>query len=387
MSETTEPNFKTRDLPERLGPMTVKELRQGLRRGMFIYPFIGIHLLAVVAMVAEFKMKEVEKFTDFAGVLNLLLFLPGDTFSGAFWAVTGAVCLFFMPLGGLALMGQELEEGNHELLLMTPLSRWKVVRGKFIALWGLCLLTFSSLLPYMIVRYLIGGIDVWRNIAMALTVVLFSGMMAAGAIGASSFTGIAGRIGTLILFIGSMLASLATVCGFAGAVTDHAGIVFHLNALSVAFCYIVFGLALARSRIRLVVHHYEVKPSWMIIGLLFFTPFVVLMATFMTFFHAGGVGLIGMGLVGWFADVSPKAPKWVQAPVANIPGQTPAFPMAPTMKVPPQGVPGQFPPQPPALPGVIAGTPPRPANMPEPPVPGATPSESEETGPGGEERE
>jgi len=26
--------FKAKDLPERLGPMTVKELRQGLRRGM-----------------------------------------------------------------------------------------------------------------------------------------------------------------------------------------------------------------------------------------------------------------------------------------------------------------------------------------------------------------
>ncbi len=303
--------------------MTVKELRQGLRRGMFIYPFIGIHLLAVVAMAAEFKMPEVEKFTEFAGVLNLLLFLPGEMFSGVFWAVTGAVCLFFMPLGGLALMSQELEEGNHELLLMTPLSRWKVVRGKFLALWGLCLLTFSSLLPYLIARYLIGGLDVWRNIAMALTVVLFSGMMAAGAIGSSSFTRIPARICILILFMGSMLFSLGAVAMTVSVTTKQAGVIFHLNTLSVAFCYSVFGLALARSRIRLVVHQYEVKPSWMIIALLFFTPFVALMASFMTLFHAGGVGLIGMGLVGWFADRSPRAPKWVQAPVANIPGMAP----------------------------------------------------------------
>jgi ABC-2 type transport system permease protein len=356
--------------------MTVKELRQGLRRGMFIYPFIGIHVLAVVAMVAEFKMKEVEKFTEYAGVLNLLLFLPGNMFSGMFWAVTGAVCLFFMPLGGLALMGQELDEGNHELLLMTPLSRWKVVRGKFLALWGLCLLTFSSLLPYMIVRYLIGGLDVWRNMAMGLTVVLFSGMMAAGAIGASSFTSIAGRIGTLILFVGSMLASIAIVCGFSGGITDGAGVVFHLNALSAAFCYIIFGLALARSRIRLVVHHYEVKPSWMIIGLLLFTPFVVLMATFMTFFHAGGVGLIGMGLVGWFADVSPKAPKWLQPPIANIPGPEGAIP---------GGVPMSVSPPPP---GGSTVPPPRPATMPEPSVPGAIvePSNPGEIDPGGEQQ-
>ncbi|MEE3180069.1 MAG: hypothetical protein VX317_10330, partial [Verrucomicrobiota bacterium] len=54
-----------------------------------------------------------------------------------------------------------------------------------------------------------------------------------------------------------------------------------------------------------------------------------------TFFHAGGVGLIGMGLLGWFADRSPKAPKWVQAPAANIPGMAP-----------PTGVPGSQPPAP-----------------------------------------
>lgn len=316
--------FKAMELPERLGSMTVKELRQGLRRGMFVYPFLAIHLLAVVAMAVEFQMSEVEAYTEFAGVMNLFLFIPGHPwFSGPFWGVTGGICLILMPLGGLALMGPELEEGNHELLLMTPLSRWKVVRGKFLAMWGLCLLTFISLLPYMIVRYLNGGMDTWRNIAMAITVVLFSGTVVAGAIGASSYTGIAARIATLCLFAGSMLVSLGIVGGVSGAVTKSAGVIYSLNTLTVVFCYTVFGLALARSRIRLVVHHYEVKPSWMIIGLLFFTPFVVGMATAVTLGNAGGLGLIGMGLVAWFADVSPKAPKWVVAPTPNMPTPPP----------------------------------------------------------------
>jgi ABC-type transport system involved in multi-copper enzyme maturation permease subunit len=337
--------FKSKDLPERLGPMTVKELRQGLRRGMFVYPFLGIHLLAVVAMAVEFQMAEVEEFTEYAGIMNLFLFIPGHPwFSGPFWGVAGAVCLVLMPLGGLALMGQELEEGNHELLLMTPLSRWKVVRGKFLALWGLCLLTFVSLLPYMIVRYLNGGMDTWRNIAMAITVVLFSATMAAGAIGASSFTGIAGRIATLCLFTGSMLACLATVGMASGGITEVAGVIYSLNVLTVVFCYLIFGLALARSRIRLVVHHYEVKPSWMIIGLLFFTPFVVGMATMMTVGFAGGVGLLGMGLVGWFADVSPKAPKWVQAPAPNIPLPAQPYTGAPPPPLPRVGVVTEAPP-------------------------------------------
>ena len=352
--------LRSRDLPERLGPMTVKELRQGLRRGMFVYPFLGIHLLAVMAMAAEFQMAEVETYTEYAGIMNLFLFIPGTPwFSGPFWGVAGAVCMVLMPLGGLALMGQELDEGNHELLLMTPLSRWRVVRGKFLALWVLCLLTFVSLLPYMIVRYLNGGMDTWRNIAMAITVVLFSATMAAGAIGASSFTGIGGRIAVLCLFAGSMLACLLMVGAAAAGQTGGAGVVYSLNVLTVVFCYVILGLALARSRIRLVVHHYEVTPSWMIIGLLLFTPLVVGLATVVTFFHAGGLGLLGMGLVGWFADVSPKAPKWVQAPSPNIPQRATPYTGAPPPPLPRGGVAAKIPAVPPVreevLPAPLTG--------------------------------
>lgn len=309
--------YQKEDLPDRFGAMTVKELRQGLRRGMFMIPFIVIQVLAVLAMLAEFNMGDVERFSDMTGVLNPALFFQ----SGPFWLVAGLICIIIMPLGGLALMGQELEEGNHELLLMTPLTRWRVVRGKFLAMWGLCLVTFFSLLPYMIVRYFIGGIDAWRNIVMAMTVVTASGIICAGSIGASSFKTNIGKITMMALFLGSMMLSWLAPMFASHAQTDGCGVIYHLNAFAYFACYVVFGLALARSRIRLVVHHYEVKPSWMVIGLLIFTPLVVSMATAMTLGYGGFVGLIGMSLVAWFADVTPKAPSWMLAPQVNVPGQ------------------------------------------------------------------
>ena len=318
--------YHQEDLPDRFGAMTVKELRQGLRRGMFVIPFVVIQALAVLAMVVEFNMGDVEEFNKMTGVLNPGLFFS----SGPFWFVTGMVCIIIMPLGGLALMGQELEEGNHELLLMTPLTRWKVVRGKFLAMWGLCLVTFFSLLPYMIVRYFIGGIDAWRNIVMALTVVTASGILSAGAIGASSFLTNLGRICMMALFLVSMILSWLAPMWGSYAQTDGCGVIYHINALAYFLCYTVFGLALARSRIRLVVHQYEVKPSWMVIGLLIFTPLVVSMATAMTLGYGGFVGLIGMTLVAWFADSTPKAPKWMPNPGVNTPPgmQTPPAPAA-----------------------------------------------------------
>lgn len=307
------------DLPDRFGAMLVKELRQNMRRGSFVYPFLGIQVLAVVALLFEFQSDGAYSFEKYTGMLNVVML--GQ--SGPFWIGVTVVCAVIMPLGGLILMGQELEEGNHELLLLTKLNRWKVVRGKFFTLWGLCVLTFVSLLPYVIVRYNVGAIEFIREIACSLTVLGLSAMMCAGAIGASSFRGLLARIGVMILFIGSMAAGCGIPLAASAGVSDECGVFYHLNAVAAAICFTLLGLALARSRLRLVVHAYEVKPSFMVIGLLVFSPFVIGMATAMTGGWAGFVGLIGMALVGLYADATPKAPAWVKPPAPNVPPTMP----------------------------------------------------------------
>ncbi|BCX46573.1 ABC transporter, permease [Haloferula helveola] len=307
------------DLPDRFGSMLVKEMRQNMRRGSFVIPFLAVHALAVAAVIVEFQTGATDRYSDLVGMLNLGLLGT----SGPLWIAISLVCALIMPLGGLVLMGQELEEGNHELLLLTKLSRWKVVRGKFFSLWSLCVLTLFSLLPYVIVRYQIGGVELVRDLACTLTVLALSAVVCAGAIGASSFRGLGARMATMLLFLGSALASGGTAIAACGAVTDEAGVFWHLNALAATACFVMMGLGLARSRLRLVVHAYEVKPSFMVVGLLFFTPFVVGMTTAMTAGFAGLVGLVGMGLVAIYADVTPKAPAWVKAPAANVPGASP----------------------------------------------------------------
>lgn len=307
-------------LLDRLGPMAIKELRQGLRRRMFVWPFVLVQLLAVVAMVIEFEGDGPPPYTEYAGVLNLGLLIPDSgVCSGPFWVAVGVVCLGLMPLGGLMLMGQELEEGNYELLLMTPLTRWGVVVGKFISLWGLCLLTLSSLVPYAIVRYMVGGMDIWRNLATALTVVVASAIFCAATLGASAFRRIASRLGVLAGFLASFLIGGGTVLAAAAATSGGCGFWYHLNVLGVAASYVLFGLGLARSRIRLVVHHYELPPSALMLVLLAVTPFVAMLTSLFTAGYLGSIGLIAMALAARVADRSPRAPAWVAAPPPNIP--------------------------------------------------------------------
>jgi ABC-type transport system involved in multi-copper enzyme maturation permease subunit len=304
------------DLPEGFAPMTAKELRQSLRRGSFVYPFLAIQVLAVVAMAVEFELGHASKHSDYAGMLNVGLLAT----SGPFWMVVAAVCLLLlMPMGGVVLMGQELEDGNHELLLLTKLDRWKVVTGKFMALWGLCVLTFISLLPYVVVRYMVGGIEWWHESACAATVLGGSAMVSAGAIGASAFKGVGLRIAVLALYFFSMLFGCAVPLTGAALISGGCGWLYHFTALAAVVGYTLAGLALARSRLRLSVRAYEVNPSGMILGLLVIAPFVTGLVTAFTLGYGGVGGLILVAILAVKLDITPKFPKRIPPPLPNVP--------------------------------------------------------------------
>jgi len=295
--------------------MMIKEVRQGLRRGFFIIPFMLIHLFAIAALYIEFYTEVELGSNQFTGVMQIGLFFEYSPF----WWVVGVVCILLMPMGGIVLMGQEMDEGNYELLQMTELSRWQVVLGKLLSIWSIVLLTLSSLMPYLIIKYFVGGMDVWRNIALVLTVIFVSAIISAGAIGASAFKNPFARIAIFLLFIGSSMISGAIVLISSALKTGGCGVFYHLNVFFFTLCYIILGLILARSRIRLVLHKYEMKPSSLSVCLLLFSPLVVGMSVLMSAGFMGFLGSIVMIIIGRFSDVSPKAPKWVKMPELNIP--------------------------------------------------------------------
>ncbi|MEM7386278.1 MAG: hypothetical protein AAF514_15150, partial [Verrucomicrobiota bacterium] len=120
------------DFPEFLDPMTIKELRQGLRARLFVVPFVAVHLVVLVALIFEYLIATesvrtgtaVTSFDDFVQY-------------GLFWTVVGLVLLVVTPLGGIASVRQELDGRNQELLLLTRLTRWKLVLGKWMVLNGI----------------------------------------------------------------------------------------------------------------------------------------------------------------------------------------------------------------------------------------------------------
>jgi hypothetical protein len=307
--------------------MTVKELRQSLRRTSFVYPFICIHIFATIAIYAEFQLN----MDTGGGTAGVFIWDPDHT--GPFWWVAMSVCGILMPLAGFFLMPQEVEEGNHELLLLTTLSRWQIVSGKFLMLWGLSVLTFTSLLPYVIIRYFIGGIEWFHELADAGTVICVAAVVSAGAIAASGFPHLASKLGVFVLFVGwsalvgggaGMIGGGMTLNMGAGSKWGWLGTIFyHFSALSIVACYCMIGLLVARSRLRLATLTFELKPSSVLLIIVGLAPFIIGMVAAFTCGFGSVVGVYLLTYLAWNSDVTPKAPKWMAKPLPNTPPPIP----------------------------------------------------------------
>lgn len=287
------------DLPDRFDPVTVKELRQNLRRTSFVVPFLGVHALAAVALGAE--LFGGAGASGFGGPLRVFT-------SGPLWILIAMVCIVILPLGGLVMMGEELDEGNHELLQLTRVPRWRVVLGKWLTLWGLSAVTMISLLPYVVVRFLIGGIEWWHEASCGAATLGGAALVGAGAIGASSFRNMGARTGAFLLYLASAAVGCGIPVALAAAIFGSSGFYLHFTTAAAVVCYSVIGLALARARMRLVFLSYETNPTGMLIGILVFAPFFIGLVTALSVGFGGWVGLGLTALIAARIDVSPKGP-------------------------------------------------------------------------------
>ncbi len=310
------------DLTDRIGPVLVKELRQNLRRHSFIYPFLCIHLFAIAAIFIEFELE-----ISSGGKTAAMFFWHPDSI-GPFWWVSMAVVGILMPLSGFFLMPQEIEEGNHEILLLTHINRWQIVFGKFMTLWMLCLLTLTSLLPYIIIRYFIGGVEWINELANAATVISISAILSSISIAASGYPNMGSKLGVFLLMVFSAITG-GGISMVGGAMwmdisktSDWAPVsiaFYHLCAVVMVAAYVILGLLVARSRLRLAILNFEIKPSSLLLIIIGLALFIVGMVAAFTCGFGSILGVVLLTFLAWHSDRTPNAPKWMTPPKANIP--------------------------------------------------------------------
>lgn len=137
--------------PAWLPAMLVKELRQGLRTRGFVGAFIGFHVLMAIVMMVGAAQSVLGSSQARAVAFN--------TANGFFWTLITVQLLLFTPSRALGSLQLEVSTRTVDLLLLTRLNAWRIVTGKWVSLMAQAVLLLVSMLPYGIVRYFAGSVD------------------------------------------------------------------------------------------------------------------------------------------------------------------------------------------------------------------------------------
>lgn len=305
------------DFSEKFDPMTVKELRQGLRAHKFVIPFMAVHIIMIAACGMEYLMITE---TSASGSTPVLWFdLETDDvvkYGLFFWGVAYFVLLFVMPSMRFFDIQQEYDGRNAELLLLSGLSRWKIVKGKWITSCALSGLIFVSILPYMLLRYFFGGFELVNHLLIALGLVLNNAVFTAMVIGASAYRNHLGRIALVMASMFVLGLTMIVPMAIGVALLDQPGVwtyifttLIFVNLAGAAVFFSVLGMQLARVKLRTFEDPYDPAPGSQVVILYLFAPLLIGIPALFT---AGIGGIVASAFFTWIAlniDPPPKRGK------------------------------------------------------------------------------
>lgn len=175
------------DFSDRLSPMLVKELRQGMRTNLFTAAFILLQVFMVLTLMMA---------AAFAG---------GGQDEGGwfFWMLITVALLGIMPIRGFNALHRENQLNTMDLIQMTRLSAWRITWGKWLALSSQTMLLVIALLPYIVLRYYLGGINFVGELFLLVMITLTSLTLTAVTVGFSAFPSILlrGAVAVGLLFV------------------------------------------------------------------------------------------------------------------------------------------------------------------------------------------
>lgn len=298
------------DFTDRWPAMVIKELRQGLRARGFVFPFLLLHLLALGAVAMEFLLTRTG--TPPGGWQSAASGAPG-----LFWMVVYLVVAGVMPLRLMESLRGENDGRNAELLLLGGLTRWQIVRGKWLVQALLTLLALLSLLPYMLVRYFFGGVELLQSLFSFGSVLAASLGMAGCVVGASGYAGLGMRCfviaaaGVILLLDALFTEVMIANARSAARIQD----VFYFGygysyAILLHGLYAIIGLQMARGHLKLYVSLYEVNPTRGMMAMLLTAPFMLIAGAIATCGWGGIVVLILLVYAVSAFDRTPPGAEW-----------------------------------------------------------------------------
>ena len=135
-------------LGDRLNPLVVKEVRQGVRSRLFWVSF-GLMLLAcfILSLVA------------YASTRDAGLTTHGQGYFFAFFFCLSVVHFFIIPYSAYRSLAREREDETWVLLILTGLGPRRILRGKVASFLVQAGLYASAVGPFLLFSYYLNGID------------------------------------------------------------------------------------------------------------------------------------------------------------------------------------------------------------------------------------
>lgn len=160
------------DFPDPLSPMLVKELRQGLRSRSFIAVFLTLQaVLGIILLTASAAAT-----SDHAG----------SSISNIIFSFFSIAVLIIQPLRGIGALSSEVKGNTIDMMVLTRLSAWRIVTGKWSAIVSQSALILVTIIPYLILRYFFGGMNLLGEIVLLGLIFFTSATLTAITVGLSA---------------------------------------------------------------------------------------------------------------------------------------------------------------------------------------------------------
>lgn len=160
------------DFPDRLSPMLVKELRQGLRTRAFIGVFLTLQIVLGIILLGAGTASSSDQ--------------AGSTISNIIFIFFAIAVIIIQPMRGMGALSSEIKGNTIDMMVLTRLSAWRIVAGKWSAIVSQSALILVTIIPYLILRYFFGGMNLVGEVVMLVLIFISSATLTAITVGLSA---------------------------------------------------------------------------------------------------------------------------------------------------------------------------------------------------------
>jgi len=109
----------------------------------------------------------------------------GDVISAIVLFLYCFALLVIQPLRGISALSSEISGQTIDLMVLTKLSAWRIVWGKWVSIISQSFLILITIIPYLIFRYFFGGMQLFAELMLFISLFLLSCSLTAIMIGIS----------------------------------------------------------------------------------------------------------------------------------------------------------------------------------------------------------